>query len=150
MTSTDVETYNVDRPKSGNSIHVQPCKMKWFRLTVRDERICKLWFLRAFAYLGSQRNLVFSPSSLQISHSRKEGWTNIRVISLRLIRNIERFSILCWKSSHSKVPSMLPALMAWKICSSVNGCRDATATFKRGITRSKEDCVGNFILHCNR
>lgn len=103
-------------------------------------------YYRSMAYLGSQRNLVFSPSSLQISHSRKDGCTNIRVMSLRLIRNIERFSILCWKSSHSSVPSMLPALMAWKMCSSVSGWRDATATFRRGITRSKEDWVGNFIL----
>lgn len=121
-----------------------PCSTQWIRNRLTNA------YSRSMAYLGSQRNLVFSPSSLQISHSRKEGCTNIRVMSLRLIRNMERFSILCWKSSHSSVPSMLPALMAWKICSSVRGWREATATFRRGITRSKEDWVGNFILHWSK
>lgn len=55
-------------------------------------------------HLGSHRNLVFSPSSLQISHSLKEGWTNILVPSLLLTRKTDRLSTRCWKSSQSRVP----------------------------------------------
>lgn len=54
--------------------------------------------------LGSHRNLVFSPSSLQMSHSLKEGWTNILVPSLLFTRKTDRLSTRCWKSSQSKVP----------------------------------------------
>lgn len=84
----------------------------------------QLLLLIPMAYLGSQRNLVFlaffSPDK---PFSKRQVYKH-RVMSLRLIRNIERFSILCWKSSHSSVPSILPALMAWKMChQSVGGER---------------------------
>lgn len=55
-------------------------------------------------HLGSQRNFVFSPSSLQINHSLKEGWTNILVPSRLFTRNTDRLSTRCWKSSQSSVP----------------------------------------------
>lgn len=55
-------------------------------------------------HLGSHRNFVFSPSSLQISHSLKDGWTNILVPSLRFTRKTDRLSTRCWKSSQSNVP----------------------------------------------
>lgn len=58
----------------------------------------------ACSHLGSQRNFVFSPSSLQINHSLKEGWTNILVPSLLFTRKTDRLSIRCWKSSQSNVP----------------------------------------------
>lgn len=82
-------------------------------------------------HLGSQRNFVFSPSSLQINHSLKEGWTNILVPSLLFTRKTDRLSTRCWKSSQSSVPcrhthcldvtlghrilfSKLPGFLAWK------------------------------------
>lgn len=39
----------------------------------RLHRLCLEWEAPSPAHLGSHRNLVFSPSSLQISHSLKEG-----------------------------------------------------------------------------
>ncbi|TNN84858.1 hypothetical protein EYF80_004903 [Liparis tanakae] len=40
----------------------------------------------------------------RISHSLKEGWTNIRVPSLLFTRKTDRLSTRCWKSSQSSVP----------------------------------------------
>ncbi len=100
--------------------------------------------------LGSQRNLVFSPSSLHMSHSLKDGCTNMRVPSRLLTRNTDRFSILCWKSSHSSVPLTELLLMAWKICSSLSGCSEARATLSSGRALSKDDCVRKRMLHCRR
>lgn len=48
--------------------------------------------------------MVFSPSSLQMSHSLKDGWTNILVLSLLFTRKTDMLSTRCWKSSQSKVP----------------------------------------------
>lgn len=101
-------------------------------------------------YLGSQKKSVLSPSALHTSHSLKEGWQNIRVLSRRPIRKQERASMRCWKSSHSSSPLMDPAFSARKSCSSVRGCKDARATFSSGNTRSNAEADGNFMLHCSR
>lgn len=99
--------------------------------------------------LGSQRKSVLSPSALQTSHSLKEGWQNMRVLSRRLMRKQESSSIRCWKSSHCSSPCTKPALMAWNSCSSVRGCSEASATLRMGRERSKAELVMNFMLHCN-
>lgn len=101
--------------------------------------------------LGSQRNFVFSPSSLQMSHSLKEAWTNMRVPSLLFMRKGARSSARCWKSSQcSAAPRTTPAFTAPNACSSVSGCRDATATLSSGSTRSNDDCVGKRMFSSSR
>lgn len=56
--------------------------------------------------LGSQRKSALSPSALHTSHSLKEGWQNMRVLSRRLIRKHDSSSMRCWKSSHCSSPCM--------------------------------------------
>lgn len=99
--------------------------------------------------LGSQRKSVLSPSALHTSHSLKDGWQNMRVLSRRLMRKHESNSIRCWKSSHGSSPWMKPALMAWNSCSSVRGCSEASATLRMGSDLSKAELVMNFMLHCS-
>lgn len=67
-----------------------------------------------------------------------------------LTMNPARLSNLCWKSFHSSSPLTLPAFSALNICSSVSGCRDASATFSTGSIRSKTSFSGKLTRHISR
>lgn len=67
-----------------------------------------------------------------------------------LTMNPARLSNLCWKSFHSSSPLTLPAFSALNICSSVSGCRDASATFSTGSIRSKTSLSGKLTRHISR
>lgn len=67
-----------------------------------------------------------------------------------LTMNPARLSNLCWKSFHSSSPFTLPAFSALNICSSVSGCRDASATFSTGSILSKASLSGKLTRHINR
>ena len=67
-----------------------------------------------------------------------------------LTMNPARLSNLCWKSFHSSSPFTLPAFSALNICSSVSGCKDASATFSTGSILSKASLSGKLTRHISR
>ncbi|KAF3832811.1 hypothetical protein F7725_026476 [Dissostichus mawsoni] len=67
-----------------------------------------------------------------------------------LTMNPARLSNLSWKSFHSSSPLTLPAFSALNICSSVSGCREASATFSTGSTSSKASLSGKLTRHISR